>query len=377
MEICMVNREEKSNPRSNNMYQENSDEFHSNIDHDCLRKYDENNGHFSMGIIFENQEGEQQRRSIGYSCIYRYGTHRIKLEYDIENNIWVKIPLESNEEQENIIDSLFNNNEDIRSLFQSFTLDQQIELIIKRYDKHFAGAGTIYKSLPVFFCFALEIDRMKKEQEYESKILLSPSIFTEVNPLKILENDFIELSLLETSEALIAHENDEKQNYKNDSDEDFVDFGLHSLITGSRPKFSGLVPPPVAPRRSRQNSAFSQSSVRYASFIPPSTAPIRRRRVIESIHLHVERKKKLFEKIIDILKGIESPTMYQLGLEFLRIYDGKFNYPERHKFDMHYRKKTWFLTIEKITCVDCPAGDNGPRSLLLLEYKGQYTRVHM
>ncbi|CAF4914272.1 unnamed protein product, partial [Rotaria magnacalcarata] len=33
--------------------------------------------------------------------------------------------------------------------------------------------------------------------------------------------------------------------------------------------------------------------------------------------------------------------MYQLGLEFLRIYDGKFNYPERHKFDMRYRKKTW------------------------------------
>ncbi|CAF4532905.1 unnamed protein product, partial [Rotaria magnacalcarata] len=360
MEICMVNREEKINLRSNNMYQENSDEFHSNIDHDCLRKYDENNGHFSMGIIFENQEGEQQQqKSIGYSCIYRYGTHRIKLEYDIENNIWTKIPLESNEEQENIIDSLFNNNEDIRSLFQSFTLDQQIELIIKRYDKHFA-----------------EIDRMKNEEEYESKILLSPSIFTEANPMKILENDFIELSLLETSEALMAHENDEKQNYKNDSDEDFVDYGLRSLIAGSRPKFSGLVPPPVAPRRSRQNSAFSQSSVRYASFIPPPTAPIRRRRVIESIHLHVERKKKLFEKIIDILKRIESPTMYQLGLEFLRIYDGKFNYPERHKFDMRYRKKTWFLTIEKITCVDCPAGDSGPRSLLLLEYKGQYTRVH-
>ncbi|CAF5020480.1 unnamed protein product, partial [Rotaria sp. Silwood1] len=57
----------------------------------------------------------------------------------------------------------------------------------------------------------------------------------------------------------------EQQKSKNELEKDFVDYGLHSLITGSRSKFTNLVPPPVAPRRSRQNSAFSQCSVRYAS----------------------------------------------------------------------------------------------------------------
>lgn len=47
---------------------------------------------------------------------------------------------------------------------------------------------------------------------------------------------------------------------------DIVNHGFHSTMTDSRSKFSGLAPPPVAPRRSRQNSVCStQSSVRYAS----------------------------------------------------------------------------------------------------------------
>lgn len=41
-------------------------------------------------------------------------------------------------------------------------------------------------------------------------------------------------------------------------------------------------------------------------------------------------RKKPFDKIVDALKGIERPTMYDLGLEFLRIYDGRFNYREGH-----------------------------------------------
>ncbi|CAF3848859.1 unnamed protein product [Rotaria sordida] len=358
MEVCMVNQEKEIDPLLN-MFQENSQEIYSNVDYDCLRKYDENNKYFSMAIILENQEGEQQR-PIGYDCIYRYGTHRIKLEYYIESQIWKKIPLESNEEQENILNSLFDDNHDIRSLFQSFTLDQQIQIITKRYDKHFA-----------------EIDRIKNEKEYENKILLSASIFKEENPVKYVNNDLIELSLHETPKSLIICEDDEQQQSQIDLKKDFVDYGFHSLITGSRSKFSGLAPPPVAPRRSRQNSAFSQCSVRYASFIPPPTAPIRQRRVIESILLHVQRKKKLFEKIVDILKGTEPPTMRQLGLEFLRVYDGKFNYREGHIFFISFRKKIWRLTIEEIKCVDCPAGDIGPRSVLILNYKGRDTNVHV
>jgi hypothetical protein len=62
---------------------------------------------------------------------------------------------------------------------------------------------------------------------------------------------------------------------------------------------------------------------------------------------------------------------------------------------MSFRKKTWSLTIEQIKCkfilrtknvndsismyigVDCPVDDIGPRSVLILCYKGQYTSVHV
>jgi hypothetical protein len=42
-------------------------------------------------------------------------------------------------------------------------------------------------------------------------------------------------------------------------------------------------------------------------------------------------RKKGFDKIIDVLKSRKPPTMYELGLEFLRVYDGKFNYREGDK----------------------------------------------
>ncbi|CAF1024638.1 unnamed protein product [Adineta steineri] len=149
--------------------------------------------------------------------------------------------------------------------------------------------------------------------------------------------------------------------------EDIVDYG-------SRSELNSLAPPPVASRRSRQNST---CSVRYASFVPLAAAPVRRRCVIESILLHVQRKKNTFEKIIDIIKRREAITMFDLGLRFLRVYDSRFNYREGHEFVMSYRKKTWFLTIVKITYVDCEVGNIEPRSLLILNYKGQYTSVHI
>jgi len=322
------------------MFHENSQHLYPNVDYDCLRIYDENHKHFSMAIIIENQEGEQER-AIGYNCIYRYGIHRIKLEFDIKDGLWKIIPIESDEQ---IFNSIFYD-------IQFLTLDQQIQIIIKRCDQHF-----------------YEIDRIKNERQYENKLLISASTFKEENGIKYVNN---ELTSHQTSMSLTIPEDDEQQ-------KDIVDYGFHSFITGSRSKFSGLPPPPVAPRRSRQNSACStQSSVRYASFFPPPTAPIRRRRVISSILLHVQRKKKIFDKIVDTLKGTEPPTMRELGLEFLRVYDGKFNYREGYTFSMPFRKKTWLLTIEQIKCVDCPMGEIGPPSVLILHYKSQYTSVHI
>ncbi|CAF1027974.1 unnamed protein product [Rotaria sp. Silwood1] len=110
------------------------------------------------------------------------------------------------------------------------------------------------------------------------------------------------------------------QENSNSSEKNVVDNGCHSLTT-----------PSVVPHRNHQNNEYStRSSVQYTSFIRPLTGVVRQRRIIESIYLRIQRKKKKFEKIVDLLNGTESSTMYELGLEFLRVYDGKFNYPEGH-----------------------------------------------
>jgi len=41
-------------------------------------------------------------------------------------------------------------------------------------------------------------------------------------------------------------------------------------------------------------------------------------------------RKKPFEKIVDLIKARERITMDELGAEFLRVYDGRFNYREGH-----------------------------------------------
>ncbi|CAF4246206.1 unnamed protein product, partial [Adineta steineri] len=102
-----------------NMFEETFEQFDPNVDYDCLRKYDENNTHFSMAIIVENRDDEQEH-VIGYNCIYHYDTHRVKLEYDIAIGCWKIFP----EELSNI---LFND-------IQTLKLNEQIELIIKRLD---------------------------------------------------------------------------------------------------------------------------------------------------------------------------------------------------------------------------------------------------
>jgi hypothetical protein len=89
--------------------------------------------------------------------------------------------------------------------------------------------------------------------------------FQEQNGIKYLNNEMIELSTHHPSASLTILEDDEQQKSTNYLEKDILDYGFHSFITSSRPKFSALAPPPVAPRRSRQNSACStQSSVRYA-----------------------------------------------------------------------------------------------------------------
>ena len=104
-------------------------------------------------------------------------------------------------------------------------------------------------------CDCLEIDQIKHES---NQMLIPKSIFKEEDGIKYNNKELIPLQQILTS-ATIPEDDEQIQ-------KDIVDFGFHGFVTGSRSKFSGLAPPPVAPRRSRQNSACStQSSVRYAS----------------------------------------------------------------------------------------------------------------
>ncbi|CAF0908045.1 unnamed protein product [Didymodactylos carnosus] len=58
--------------------------------------------------------------------------------------------------------------------------------------------------------------------------------------------------------------------------------------------------------------------LRYASFLPPQRmAPVRRRRVIQSILLHVLRKKKTFEKLVDAFKPSQSVRIEQLVSDYV------------------------------------------------------------
>jgi hypothetical protein len=55
------------------------------------------------------------------------------------------------------------------------------------------------------------------------------------------------------------------------------------------------------------------------------------------LNLFVFYRKETFEKIVDAIKGREPSKIYELGLEFLRVYDGKFNYREGHTVSHCFR----------------------------------------
>jgi hypothetical protein len=60
---------------------------HQTIDYECLQKYDEHNEHFSMEV--DSIKGHEQDRLIGYNCIYRYESHKIKLRYNTSIDKWI------------------------------------------------------------------------------------------------------------------------------------------------------------------------------------------------------------------------------------------------------------------------------------------------
>ncbi|CAF3894376.1 unnamed protein product [Rotaria sordida] len=95
-------------------------------------------------------------------------------------------------------------------------------------------------------------------------------------------------------------------------------------------------------------------------FHPPSATVIRRRRVIESIYIDVQQKKNIFKKFIDLFYGTQPSMIYELGLKFLYVYDGLFNYREGHMVN-----------------VDCQLDEHGPQLTLIFNYKNQLTFVQV
>jgi len=108
-------------------------------------------------------------------------------------------------------------------------------------------------------CFSLEIDTKTNHNNIQAPI--PAAIFKEDHFIKYPIDELIEMNTQPIPKSSLAIPEDD------DIIKDSIDYGFHEFITNSRNnKFSGLAPPPVAPRRSRQNSACStQSSVRYAS----------------------------------------------------------------------------------------------------------------
>jgi hypothetical protein len=56
------------------------------------------------------------------------------------------------------------------------------------------------------------------------------------------------------------------------------------------------------------------------------------------------------EDMANIFKETEPTAMYDLGLEFLRVYDGKFNYSKGHRVCLFYFPKLKLNIDDNLVC---------------------------
>lgn len=107
----------------------------------------------------------------------------------------------------------------------------------------------------------------KVDRTWERNLSSQSDTLKEENGMEDFPDEFSEMSIYERSKSLAIPEDVEDPRCEPVHERDLVDSSFHSLVQGSRVKYPSLAPP-VAPRRSRQNSACStQSSVRYASYV--------------------------------------------------------------------------------------------------------------
>ncbi|CAF2766856.1 unnamed protein product [Rotaria sp. Silwood2] len=220
-----------------------------------------------------------------------------------------------------------------------------------------------------FDFLVLEFNQLKETKENVSNC---SSFFENTTELECTNNELTEFLLTDeyTSSINIDNtENDEEEEEKSiRSDKDVLDNGFYLFKSSS-----------ILSCRIHQTCECStQTSIRYVSLDPPLTTAVRRRRrVIKSIYIHVQQKKNIFKKLVDLLFWTKPSMIYELCLQFLYVYDEIFNYREGHTFVMFFRKKIWYLTIEKIKYVECQLGEHGPELTFIFKYKNQLTFVHV
>lgn len=78
---------------------------------------------------------DENKQIIGYDWIYQYENYQIVLKYYLSNRIWNIISLESHQREKEILNCLL----DDLNYTNNLSLDQQIQIIIQRFDHHFYG----------------------------------------------------------------------------------------------------------------------------------------------------------------------------------------------------------------------------------------------
>ena len=291
---------------------------------------------------------DEDEEPIAYNCLYRYGKYRVKLRYDFKDRTWKEI---SDGQNEKIFDCPLN---DGRS--DQLDLEQQIRILIKRYEAHFNGSYSNRNRQILVF--------VKKKKRSSSKIFFLTDQWKREGKTTLKPDDE-KNNLVGISSKAGEEGSSIDEEIVHRGENDFVDSALHLLRNASRSKLSNLSAPPVAPRRSRQNSSCSvQSCVRYASWVVRLCRTVWFVVVVEDFFLRLRQspfvdddasfnrlfyvsddgnyslislpirfalcRRTTLETILEILKRSEPTNIEELGFEFLRIYDGRFNYREGH-----------------------------------------------
>ncbi|CAF3738513.1 unnamed protein product [Rotaria sp. Silwood1] len=157
MEVSIL-KEKKQVDSIENMFKETNQQYNNNIDYKCLLKYNHYNKHFSIINIIFNKDEQEKDKIVGYDCIYQYENIHIKIEHYLSNQTWKINNQQSNYEKYQNLNILLEDLNYSRYVY----LDQQIQIIIKRFDNYF-HVKSIYSYL------YLELNQTEQNQHNHNK----------------------------------------------------------------------------------------------------------------------------------------------------------------------------------------------------------------